>query len=173
MSREDAGTALAVDISVEAEAWGEEAALRPLVERTLTTAADVGRFDLPAHVEVSLLLTDDARIQVLNRVWRGKDMPTNVLSFPAGPEAAKDGLPDDARPLLLGDIVLARETVVREAAAEGKTLEAHVCHLLVHGFLHLLGYDHEIDDAAEEMESLETEILAALGIADPYAEVST
>ncbi|MDR3375395.1 MAG: rRNA maturation RNase YbeY [Ancalomicrobiaceae bacterium] len=160
---------VSVDIAIEAEAWGEEEALRPLVERTLAVAIAVGRFDLPRHVEVSLLLTDDARIQVLNRIWRQKDKPTNVLSFPSGLEEEAG----DDRPLLVGDIAIARETVVAEAAAEGNTLEAHLCHLLVHGFLHLLGYDHEIDAEAEGMEALETEILAELGIADPYAEVST
>ena len=166
---DDTGVSIVVDIAVEAEAWGEEEALRPLVERTLAVAAAVGRFDLPRHVEVSLLLTDDARIQVLNRIWRQKDKPTNVLSFPAGLEEDTG----DDQPLLVGDIVIARETVVAEAGGEGKTVEAHLCHLLVHGFLHLLGYDHEIDAEAEEMEALETEILTKLGIADPYAEVST
>ena len=121
------------------------------------------------HRAISLLLTDDARIQVLNRIWRDKDKPTNVLSFPSG----LDEEAGDDRPLLVGDIVIARETVVAEAAAEGKTVEVHLRHLLVHGFLHLLGYDHEIDGEAETMEALETEILAELGIADPYAEVST
>jgi probable rRNA maturation factor len=166
---DDTGAALAVDIAVEADAWGDEQTLRLPIERTLATALAVGQFDLPAHVEVSLLLTDDARIQVLNRIWRGKDQPTNVLSFPAGLDDGEA----DGRPLLLGDIAIARETVVAEAAAESKSVEAHLCHLLVHGLLHLLGYDHEADDEAEEMEALETEILAELGIADPYAEVST
>lgn len=160
-------TALAVDMSIEAEAWGAEADLRPFVEKTLATAVDVGGFDLPAEVEVSLLLTDDARIRVLNRTWRGKDKPTNVLSFPTGLDEAAD----EGRPLIIGDIVVARETLLSEAAAEGKTAESHLCHLLVHGFLHLLGYDHETDAEAEEMEALETEILAELGIADPYGDL--
>jgi probable rRNA maturation factor len=113
--------------------------------------------------EVTVVLTDDAEQQELNRQWRGFDKSTNVLSFPQlEPFAPVVGL--------VGDITLARETVAREAAEMGITLEAHFTHLVVHGFLHLLGYDHIEEADAVKMESLETKILAALGIADPYAD---
>ncbi len=119
------------------------------------------------QVEISLVLADDAMVQGLNRQYRGQDKPTNVLSF-----AALDGEEDEPLadgPLLLGDVVLAFETARREAVAEDKPLADHLSHLLVHGVLHLLGYDHLADDEAEEMESRERAILADLGIADPYA----
>ena len=114
-------------------------------------------------VEVSVLLTDDAHQQVLNREWRGIDKPTNVLSFPA--------LEQDA-PIegLLGDLSFARETVEREAAEMQLATRDHFVHLVVHGVLHLLGHDHQEEDEAVAMENLETEILAGLGIADPYAD---
>jgi probable rRNA maturation factor len=104
---------------------------------------------------------DDARVQALNKLWRGLDKPTNVLSFPA-----PDSPSGPAR--MLGDIAISYQTAAREAAAEGKTLADHIAHLSVHGFLHLLGYDHESDEDAEEMEGLERVILARIGISDPY-----
>ena len=114
-------------------------------------------------VSVSLLFADDATIRVLNRDWRGKDKATNVLSFPP-PDT---GFPEGPEPM--GDIALALETVTREANDEGKPFADHLAHLLVHGFLHLAGYDHETDEEAEEMEALERSILATLAIPDPYA----
>ena len=116
--------------------------------------------------ELSLVFADDATVQALNAEWRGKDKPTNVLSFPAFPLK-----PGDKLPPLLGDVILAFETVAREAAEEGKPLDHHVSHLVLHGFLHLLGYDHETDADAEVMEALETRILAKLAIPDPYAVI--
>jgi probable rRNA maturation factor len=127
-----------------------------MTARNVNPVAPQGGGELP-EAEVSILFTDDAHIQRLNAAWRGKDKPTNVLSFPQG-----------AGPLL-GDVVLASETVAREAALAGKPLEAHMVHLIVHGFLHLLGYDHEREDEAEEMEALERAALERMGIADPYA----
>jgi len=113
--------------------------------------------------ELSVLLTDDAEQRALNARWRGKDAPTNVLSFPQiEPFGAVRGL--------LGDIPLARETLEREAAELGKSLDEHFTHLIVHGFLHILGYDHQNEAEALQMEGLETQILAGLGIADPYAD---
>ena len=109
---------------------------------------------------VSLLLGDDAAIAGLNVQFRGKDGPTNVLSFPPAPESEAG---------FLGDIALASETIAREAASQGKSFEAHAAHLVVHGFLHLLGYDHENEQDAEAMEAREREILKTLGVADPYA----
>jgi probable rRNA maturation factor len=123
-----------------------------------------------AEAEVSLLLSDDVTVRRLNADWRGHDRATNVLSFPAlglVPGVWPDQAP--ARPPFLGDIVLALETVRREAASEGKPLPAHLSHLVVHGTLHLLGYDHEREADARVMEGLERRILAALGVADPYA----
>jgi probable rRNA maturation factor len=106
-------------------------------------------------------MTSDAVVQGLNAQWRHKDQPTNVLSFPA-PETVH------ALEKTLGDVALAYETCAREAQEQGKNLKDHATHLLVHGLLHLLGYDHEAEDDAAEMEGLEREILASLGIADPY-----
>ncbi len=133
-------------------------------------AADAvfGRLDLAGgDTELSLLLTHDAEIADLNAQWRGKDGPTNVLSFPAVPIR-----PGQAPGPLLGDIVLARQTIAREAAIEAKSVDAHLTHLIVHGILHLLGYDHVQDNDAETMEQLERAILADLGIDDPYAPIS-
>ena len=122
--------------------------------------------DLPAErLEVSLLLTGDSQVRELNRDYRGQDKPTNVLSFAA--LDADSPIPPDG-PILLGDVIIARETTEREAGDEGKSLVHHLSHLVVHGVLHLLGYDHMEDDEAEEMESLERSILATLGVPDPY-----
>ncbi len=118
--------------------------------------------------EISVVLADDPRVQALNREYRGQDKPTNVLSFPnmeASPAAG------GAR--LLGDVVVARETLQREAREQHKSLEDHLAHLVVHGVLHLLGYDHEEAAEAAEMEASERRILAGLGIADPYDETET
>lgn len=157
---------LHIDIAIEGGDWPAEAEIRPLVERALTVAGD--RLGLGRHgSEVSIVLTDDETMRGLNARWRGRDAPTNVLSFPAYPIAAGD--PPGP---LLGDIVLARQTIVREAAIDGKRFDAHFSHLIVHGFLHLLGYDHLADKDAEQMERMERTILADLGISDPYAPVS-
>ena len=133
-----------------------------------------GVADAPA-LELSLVLTDDDAVRQLNKAYRGKDAPTNVLSFAFGDgdEALPPGAAADGMPRLLGDIVLARETVLREAAAQAKTPAAHASHLIVHGVLHLLGDDHGADDEAARMERRETEILAALGIDDPYDDRRT
>lgn len=115
----------------------------------------------PVDCEMSIVLADDAFVRELNRDYRHIDKPTNVLSFPAEDD-------DATGPRLLGDVVLAFETLLREAADEGKSALDHLAHLVVHGTLHLLGYDHEEAQEAEEMEALERKILAGLGIADPY-----
>jgi len=112
-------------------------------------------------VSLTILLTSDAEVQALNKQYRGKDKPTNVLSFPDG-DRGEDGA------LQLGDIALAYETVMREAEAQEKTFAAHLAHLVIHGVLHLLGYDHEEEDEAEAMEALEIALLATMGIANPY-----
>lgn len=162
---------ITIELTIEAGDWGEEAAVRAEIERAIAGAVEVGRFDLPPYAELSVVLTDDAHIRELNRTWRGKDKATNVLSFPAGEQHEAEISDDYADPpLLLGDIVVARQTLVREAEEETKSIADHFTHLLVHGFAHLMGYDHEDDAEAEEMEALEADILAHLGIANPYAD---
>ncbi|RDE09482.1 rRNA maturation RNase YbeY [Pelagibacterium lacus] len=150
---------LTVEIAVEAGDWPDT--LAPLAERALSVALANCGFAIEGPCEVSLLLTGDAGQQALNRQWRGKDQPTNVLSFPAiGPEDAVEGL--------LGDISLAYETLGREAEALDKPFEAHFVHLLVHGLLHLLGHDHQTEEEALAMEAKETDIMALMGYPDPY-----
>lgn len=122
-------------------------------------------------VEISIKLSDDEEVQALNRAYRDKDKPTNVLSFPMIPQDLLDTLDNtDDGEALLGDIVLARETCAREASEKGISFADHATHLMVHGTLHLLGYDHIEDDEAEEMEDMERCALASLGLPDPYAD---
>ena len=156
-----------IDVAIEDARWDDAV---PELEAWVIRAVEAGLAAGPASprnpVEVSVLLADDATVQDLNRTWRGKDRPTNVLSFPAAPQPAQPGL---ARPL--GDVVLAYDTLVRESAEQSKPLAHHLAHLLVHGTLHLLGQDHETGDAdADAMEALEVAALATLGVPDPYAE---
>lgn len=120
---------------------------------------------------VSLIFTSDEEIHALNREWRQRDKPTNVLSFPMLEREDLLALPPEGPPELLGDIALAHETCAREAAEKGVPLEHHAAHLIVHGLLHLAGHDHEISPAdADAMEALETKALALMGIADPYGD---
>lgn len=153
---------LAVDIAVEADGWEAVPALEALARRAIATALAEARPGQDAAV--SLLFCDDAAIRRLNADWRGQDKPTNVLSFPAAGGASMPGGPP-----MLGDIAIAWGTTRREADQEGKALEAHLTHLLVHGLLHLLGHDHETDNEADAMERLERRVLDRLGVADPYA----
>lgn len=160
-----------IAVSIEDEAWttalpGAEELCRTLALATMAIAG--GELDGPT-LEISVVLTSDEAVRALNRDWRGQDKPTNVLSFAA--------LDDDeapvvvGAPVLLGDIVMAFGVCADEAAAQGKTLAHHAAHLVAHGVLHLLGWDHEEDEAeAEEMERLETTILAGFGIENPYGE---
>lgn len=160
-----------IDILTDADAWtaapagGSDCAA--LADRAVR-AALADELSPCVRYEVSVLLTDDAAIADLNRQWRGKDGPTNVLSFPG--DETDDAIAAAAgRPVLLGDVIVACETLVREAEAGGIPFANHFQHLIVHGTLHLLGYDHENDAEAEEMEARETEILAGLGVPDPYS----
>jgi probable rRNA maturation factor len=155
--------ALTLSMLVEGGGWEAEGDLEPVTEKILAKAQALCGVALMEGAEVSVLLCDDARIREINHEWRGLDKPTNVLSFPAAP---KDAL---ARSPLVGDIAVAFETVCREAADEGKSLGDHYAHMITHGFLHLVGYDHETDEEAEQMEALEIRILGELGIPDPYA----
>jgi probable rRNA maturation factor len=184
----------ALDIAAEAGEWPEESALRSLADAAIAAAievlgsevrrparsplphppparsgrtpasdpesSEVGNTRLRGGREISILFTNDDAVRRLNAHYRGKDRPTNVLSFPqpSGP--------------LLGDIVLAAETVRAEAALAGKPLEAHMAHLIIHGFLHLLGYDHGGEEEAETMEAVERAALERMGIPDPYAAAS-
>lgn len=170
---------IAVDVVVEEEGWrallpDAETALLPFARAALAAGLDA---PMPAAgAELCIVLTDDATVRDLNREYRGKDAPTNVLSFALTDGEDEDD--DDAAPagidlpLMLGDIFLALETVRREAADQGKPARDHALHLVVHGVLHLLGHDHLTETDATAMERLETGILAALGIADPYADPS-
>ena len=155
------------EVLVVADGWQSEPDAEAVIQRAIAAAAEMAAADV-GDAELAIMLTDDAGIRTLNQNWRGIDKPTNVLSFPAlQPTGA--GAPDDA-PRMLGDIAIAYETLRQEADDERKPFADHLSHLAVHGFLHLIGYDHEIDDDAEAMEALEQEILAQLGIPDPYAE---
>ena len=157
----------ALALSVEAGDWPREAEVAGWFERALGAAqAELGTDH--AAAEISVVLTDDAGMQAINAAHRGIDRPTNVLSFPAlEPHAL--AAHDPALPLLLGDLVFARETIEREALAANVSTLHHMLHLIVHGFLHLLGHDHMNDEEAEAMEALEARILARLDVADPYA----
>jgi probable rRNA maturation factor len=148
---------LDIEIVRQSDAW-DRAKIGDDVLSQAAMAAFVGAAPrMENGREVALLLTGDAEMQALNRQWRGKDTPTNVLSFPSGEEQGH-----------LGDVVLAYETVEGEAKQQNIAIADHAAHLVVHGMLHLLGYDHEQEDDALKMETLETEILTTLGIADPY-----
>ena len=173
---ENGAPALAVDILIESEAWRMLPEAEDIVRRTIAVATtcphatllrERGRvgWGLDRDAELCVLLCDDETIARLNGHWRGHQKPTNVLSFPA--PALRGAGPDEKIPL--GDIAIAYETLVREAEENGTTVSGHLSHLVVHGFLHLLGYDHHMDDDAERMERLERDVLARIGVADPYA----
>lgn len=155
---------LEIDVLREAGDWATDAEewVRRAAEHAYVVAGP------GEEAEVCVVLADDPFVKELNRTWRGKDKPTNVLSFPIGAMPAAAG-PEPVRTPLLGDIVLALETIAREAGEQGKSFPDHLAHLVVHGVLHLLGYDHEDNADADEMEALERDILEDLDIADPYA----
>jgi len=139
-----------IDIAIESEGWPDYETLAAQAIEAVSA-----ELESPREGELSLVLSNDAQVQVLNKTYRDKDKPTNVLSFPqTGP--------------LLGDIVLARETINREAAEKKISFEAHVTHLIIHGWLHLQGFDHLTDETAAEMESIEISALATLSIDNPY-----
>jgi probable rRNA maturation factor len=157
MSRRKSPARLAIDILIESDRWRGAPGAAKAVRRAVTAAAAVS----PETGELAIVLTDDSAIRTLNRQWRGKDEPTNVLSFPAAE-------PQPDTPVVLGDIVIAYQTAAREALAEGKPFMHHLAHLAVHGFFHLLGYGHETAKEARVMEALETTVLARLAVPDPY-----
>jgi probable rRNA maturation factor len=152
---------ITVDIDVASAGWDAE----PQAEARVREAIAAAAARVPGDGAVSVLLADDAAVRVLNRDWRQIDKPTNVLSFPARQQPAGEPV--------VGDIAIAYETVAREAAEEGKPFLHHLAHLAVHGYLHLMGYDHQTDSEAEAMEALEREILRTLRIPDPYRAEAT
>lgn len=166
----DPSPELEIQLSIEAGNWPAEAELESFASRVLGRAAaflarECGQPFAAQAVEISLVFTDDENIRSINAEWRGQDKPTNVLSFPAFP-LVPGGKPGP----MLGDIILAEETLRREALDLGKPFDDHLTHLLVHGFLHLFGYDHLTEEEAEVMEGLEIRILAELGLDDPYGD---
>jgi probable rRNA maturation factor len=150
----------AIDILVESPLWRAAPDAAAVLRRAIGEACTMTGRPMDA-TELAIVLCDDTAMRTLNGRWRGRAEPTNVLSFPAAAHAANAAA--------LGDIAIAYETTAREAEADGKRFADHLAHLAVHGFLHLLGYDHQSDDEADSMERLERLILARLGIADPYA----
>jgi probable rRNA maturation factor len=167
---------LDISFSLEAGDWETAVAdVEQLVEtaaRAAFEAAERPEILDNAPAEMSLVLADDALVQTLNRDYRDKDKPTNVLSFALldGSDDSDDALArEEGMPILIGDVILAFETVRREAREQGKSIENHLTHLVIHGVLHLLGYDHQSDPDADRMERLETSILARMGVADPYS----
>ena len=170
-----------IDVSVPCRLWEEALPDAQALSRNAAQAVlrAHGWADGPAHgpdltdVEASIVLADDAFVRGLNRDYRDRDRPTNVLSFPVhGPdqEIPARGGTLAGMPVMLGDVVVAYETAAAEATEEGKTLGDHLCHLVVHGMLHLLGHDHQTPAAAEAMEKLEVDVLASFDIANPYGD---
>ena len=162
-SRSSGASPLEIEIVRHSELWDEVSG--DALSRAALAAFAASSAAPDAPCEVTLVHTDEDEMRELNRTWRGKDSSTNVLSFPVGEpvgEAHGESSP-------LGDIVLAGEAVIEEAKVKGIPAADHAAHLVVHGMLHLLGFDHERDADAERMESFETKVLAGLGIADPYA----
>lgn len=161
--------AVKVDLRADCKAWKDALPdVRKIVEKAARAAwktGNAGDYALPVkNAEVSVMLTNDDAVRALNREYRGVDRPTNVLSF----AALDDEDEPIVDPMLLGDIVVAFETTEREAAEQNKTLAEHFFHLIVHGVLHLIGYDHVEDADAEVMEALETKIMVENGMDDPY-----
>lgn len=153
-------------LAIEAEGWSTISDVEALIQQALDEAARSCGIHLSCCPEVSVLLCDDVAIRALNAAWRGMDEATNVLSFPVAKPLALDSRP------MLGDIAIAWQTTASEAHAEGKDVADHTAHLVIHGFLHLVGFDHESESDADAMEKLEVKVLFNLGIADPYANAT-
>ncbi len=159
---------MTIEIVIGDQGW--LAALSDIQERALACYQAVNRFEPACSGEVSLLLTNDQHIQTLNREYRDRNAPTNVLSFPAVPMPQLPNIAqtDQSEQKLLGDIALGLEICVREAEQANCPFAHHTSHLIIHGLLHLTGYDHQGDTEAEEMENLEVKVLQSLNIANPY-----
>ena len=159
-----------LDTSIEAD-WPPELVWDLLADRAAAALSDIVPELAHSRLSASLLFASDTEVQALNREWRGRDQPTNVLSFPMLERGELLALASAGPPELLGDIALALETCTREAADKGISLEHHTAHLIVHGLLHLAGYVHETSsEDARAMEVLEINALAQMGIADPYGD---
>jgi probable rRNA maturation factor len=164
-----------LDIAIDADAeWDSssrwEVLVREAAEAAIAESAFPQLTSSTRPVELSVRLTSDSEMQALNSTWRGKDQPTNVLSFPQVDPGELGDIAADGPDLMLGDVVLAHGTCAREAEEKAIPFKDHAAHLVVHGTLHLLGYDHGGDDEAEAMERREARALARIGIADPYAQ---
>jgi len=164
-----------LDIAIEADAeWDSSTGWNELARSAAAAAIAESAFpqlnSSERTVELSIRLASDAEVHALNSEWRGKDKPTNVLSFPMAEEEELAGATAPGPELMLGDIILARGVCTAEAAEKAIPLERHAAHLMVHGTLHLLGYDHMDEDSAADMEAREVRALARLGIADPYGD---
>jgi probable rRNA maturation factor len=155
-------------LDIEIDGWPGTSDWADLAERALEATLQVAPELDNQRLSASVLFTVDEEVQALNREWRMKDAPTNVLSFPMIERAELLAMARDGGPEMLGDIALAWETCRREAEEKRIPLEHHAAHLLVHGMLHLAGHDHQADSEAETMEALEIRALAQMGIADPY-----
>ena len=159
-----------VELDTDIDGW-PRGDWTPLAKRACSATAEIEAALANSRLMASILFTTDEQVHTLNREWRGKDKPTNVLSFPMLTREDLLALAPDGPPEMLGDIALAYETCAREAAEKRISLEHHATHLLVHGFLHLAGHDHVDSDAqAEAMEALEIAALAKMGVADPYRD---
>ena len=163
-------TEIEIAISLRDSAWSTALPDAAAVARRAAVAALEAASELPDNVELGVVLADDAFVRTLNRDWRGQDCPTDVLSFPIHEQPAR-AQPPAAMPLMLGDVVLARETVQRDSTAAGIGLAERVSHLVVHGVLHLLGHDHDEPGAERRMQALESRTLLALGLCDPYVNL--
>ena len=152
-----------IDLLIEADLDEAQKSVLGAIEKIIAATANIADLKFPENAELSLLIADDKKLHALNLDWRGKDKPTNVLSFPGQTIEVGETAGD-----FLGDIAISIETTEREAKETGKSFADHFTHLIVHGFLHLFGYDHENDKDAEEMENLERSVLSELGISDPY-----
>jgi probable rRNA maturation factor len=156
-------------LDIEIDGWPATHDWPDLAERALEAVLQIAPELDNQRLSTDVLFTVDEEVQALNREWRMKDAPTNVLSFPMIARSDLVAMAKDGGPEMLGDIALAYETCCREAEDKGIALENHAAHLLVHGLLHLAGHDHQADGEAETMEALEIKALALMGIADPYA----
>ena len=160
-----------MDLDIEIDGWPSNYDWADLAAAALEAAEAVEPVLANERLSASLLFTVDEEVQVLNREWRTKDVPTNVLSFPMLTRAELETMTPQGGPEMLGDVALAFETCTREAAEKGVGLKDHAAHLIVHGLLHLAGHDHAAGDAeAAAMEALEIKALAQMGIADPYGD---
>jgi probable rRNA maturation factor len=154
-----------IDITIEFAAWSKVPGLENLIKTSARAAVSGREEEFKNRAELSILLTSDEAIRQLNSNFRGQDKPTNVLSF-GGETETVSTVPS----FLLGDVVLSYQTIAKEAQQQGKSFDDHVSHLIVHGVLHLLGYDHDNDELAHKMERVEIKILKGIGVENPYSQ---